>query len=79
MEKERGQEKSRQADRDKLKGREEFLDCSNLLVQVRYLQPAHRRGLESPPSLVAFHWRRNNFQHYLNFTTAAVVPTLQIN
>lgn len=49
-----GTEKSRQADRDKLKGREEFLDCSNLLVQVRYLQPADRRGFESPPHWLLF-------------------------
>jgi len=41
-------EKGRQADRDKRKSGE-LLDCSNLLVQVRYLQPPDRRGLNGPP------------------------------
>lgn len=40
-------EKGTQADRDKRKG-EELLDCSNLLVQVRYLQPPDRTGLNGP-------------------------------
>jgi len=39
--------KERQADRDKRKSGE-LLDCSNLLVQVRYLQPPDRRGLNGP-------------------------------
>jgi hypothetical protein len=40
-------EKGRQADRDKRKSGE-LLGCSNLLVQVRYLQPPDRRGLNGP-------------------------------